>query len=167
MILVTVGTNEAKFDRLLEAIGRRPDGEAVVVQHGPSSIRPPGAVCFDFLPYDSLLEYARAARLIIAHAGAGSILMAAHAGKRPIVMARLQRYGEAVDDHQLAFGQRLDDAGLVDLVQGGDDLWRLATQPTDRRRAVIQSGGLGSDLRAYLLQTLGPGRRALDGVAPG
>lgn len=161
MILVTVGTNEARFDRLLRAIGPGPDREAVVVQHGPSPIRPPGAVCFDFLPYDTLLGHARAARLVVAHAGAGSILMAAHAGKRPIVMARLQRYGEAVDDHQLAFARRLDDAGLADLVLEGDQLWRRVVDQTSSRRAAVQAGGLGPDLRAYLLQQLGPGRREL------
>jgi UDP-N-acetylglucosamine transferase subunit ALG13 len=167
MILVTVGTNEASFDRLLEAIGRGADGEAVVVQHGPSAIRPPGAVCVAFMPYESLFEHARAARIIIAHAGAGSILLAAHAGKRPIVMARLQRYGEAVDDHQLAFAQRLDDAGLVDLVHDGDDLWRMATDQTESRPATVEAGGLGTDLRAYLLRTLGPGTRRLSRNALG
>lgn len=167
MILVTVGTNEARFDRLLEAVGRGPNGEVVVVQHGPSSIRPPGALCFDFLPYENLFAYASAARLVVAHAGAGSILMAAHAGKRPIVMARLRRYGEAVDDHQLAFAQRLDDAGLVDLVSDGGKLWSLVTDETDRHRPTVRAGGLGSDLRAYLLQTLGQGRPGLAGDAPG
>jgi UDP-N-acetylglucosamine transferase subunit ALG13 len=167
MILVTVGTNEARFDRLLGAVGHGPDGEEVIVQHGPSPIRPPGALAFDFLPYEALLEYATAARHIVAHAGAGSILMAAQAGKRPIVMARLQRYGEAVDDHQLAFAQRLDDAGLVDLVSDPVELWPRITDRTDRQRPTVRAGGLGSDLRAYLLETLGPPRPELAGDAAG
>jgi UDP-N-acetylglucosamine transferase subunit ALG13 len=167
MILVTVGTNEARFDRLLRAIGRGPEGEEVIVQHGPSPVRPPGALAFDFLPYEALLEYASAARHIVAHAGAGSILMAAQAGKRPTVMARLQRYGEAVDDHQLAFAQRLDDAGLVDLVSNPDELWSRITDQRARPRPTVRAGGLGSDLRAYLLRTLGPTRSELADGAPG
>jgi UDP-N-acetylglucosamine transferase subunit ALG13 len=167
MILVTVGTNEARFDRLLEAVGRGPEGEELIVQHGPSPIRPPGALAFDFLPYEVMLEYAAAARHVVAHAGAGSILMAAQVGKRPIVMARLQRYREAVDDHQLTFAHRLDDAGLVDLVSDRIELWSRITDQTDRQRPTVRAGGLGSDLRAYLRRTLGEEPRELRGDAAG
>ena len=122
MILVTVGTNEVPFDRLLKAVGDRPSGEEMVVQHGPSAVRPVGAECCDFVSYGRLVEYAQAARVVVAHAGAGSILMAVHAGKRPIVMPRLRRYREAVDDHQLPLARRMREIGLVELVEDAEDL---------------------------------------------
>ena len=43
-------------------------------------------------------------------------------GKRPVVVPRLRRFGEAVDDHQVALGRRLDAAGLVTLVESADDV---------------------------------------------
>ena len=82
--------------------------------------------------------------------------MAAHAGKRPIVMPRLQRYGEAVDDHQLGFARRLAEAGVLELAHDGEELRRLIADRADRRCATVQASDLGSDLRSYLVETLGP-----------
>ena len=38
VIFVTVGTNEAPFDRLLQAVGTLSTDEEIVVQHGSSAI---------------------------------------------------------------------------------------------------------------------------------
>ena len=101
MIFVTVGTNEARFDRLLQAFQPSPPDEELLVQHGPSGVRPPGATCVDYLPYDELVATVRRARVVVTHAGVGSIMTALANGKRPIVVPRLRRFDEAVDDHQL------------------------------------------------------------------
>jgi UDP-N-acetylglucosamine transferase subunit ALG13 len=122
MILVTVGTNEARFDRLLLALEAIDFDEDVVVQHGPSPIRPAGAECFEFLPFERLVDHMRAARVVVTHAGVGSVMTALSVGKRPIVMARLRRFQEAVDDHQLAFARNAHRAGLVTLVDDVDGL---------------------------------------------
>ena len=117
MIFVTVGTNEARFDRLLAALDGLPNGTELVVQHGPSSIRPAGATCRDYLSFEEMVEQMGRARAVVTHAGVGSVLTALLNGTRPIVVPRLQRYGEAVDDHQLEFGRRAESAGLVTLVE--------------------------------------------------
>jgi UDP-N-acetylglucosamine transferase subunit ALG13 len=122
-VLVTVGTNEAPFDRLLKAVsGLDLGGERVIVQHGASSVRPAGSECVDFLPFDELDDLARAARVVVCHAGIGSVAVALAHGRRPIVVPRLHRHGEAVDDHQAFFARRLEAAGLATVV---DDLDRL------------------------------------------
>ncbi len=123
MIFVSVGTNEARFDRLLQAVDELGAHEEVVVQHGPSPVRPRGATCVDYLSFEQMTEHFRRARVVVLHAGVGSVLAALASGVRPVVVPRLKRYGEAVDDHQLGFGLRLHDEGLVELVQ---DLGRLA-----------------------------------------
>ncbi|MGH7359776.1 MAG: glycosyltransferase, partial [Candidatus Rokuibacteriota bacterium] len=74
MILVTVGTNEARFDRLLEALEGLPAGTELFVQHGPSPVRPPGARCTDYLAFDELAEQVKAADAVVTHAGVGSVL---------------------------------------------------------------------------------------------
>ena len=71
MIFVTVGTNEARFDRLLAAVDELPDGTDLFVQHGPSSIRPAGATCADYLSFDEMVEKMRQARAVVTHAGVG------------------------------------------------------------------------------------------------
>src|SRR6187551_2504373 len=54
MIVVSVGTNEARFDRLLEWLSDLELEDDLVVQHGPSTVRPPGSRCVPYLPYEDL-----------------------------------------------------------------------------------------------------------------
>jgi beta-1,4-N-acetylglucosaminyltransferase len=153
VIFVTVGTNEARFDRLLEAVQALSTSEEIVVQHGSSTIVPANATrAYDFLLFGDLVREMREARVVLTHAGIGSIMTALSCGKRPIVAARLVAHREAVDDHQLPVARRLETAGLVTLVE---DLSRL-------EEAVARAGAevelelgaderLVSDLRDYVL----------------
>lgn len=156
MILVTVGTNEARFDRLLEALAGLPDGKELFVQHGPSPIRPAGATCTEYLAFEELAERVREADAVVTHAGVGSILTALLNGARPIVVPRLQRYGEAVDDHQLDFGRRAADACLVTLVEDVAELpaavARLQASPPQPPRPDER---LITDLRSFLAGAVG------------
>lgn len=115
MIFVTIGTSEP-FDRLIAAL---PDdaSEELVVQCGQSSMRPAGAEVHEYLSYDELVTLVRRARVVVCHAGVGTILTALANGRRPIVVPRLARHGEAVDDHQVALARRLADVGLVLLAE--------------------------------------------------
>jgi UDP-N-acetylglucosamine transferase subunit ALG13 len=117
VIFVSVGTNEARFDRLLQAVETLDAPDGLVVQHGPSPVRPRGATCVDYLSFEEMTEHIRSARVLIMHAGVGSILAALGNGVRPVVVPRLKRFGEAVDDHQVAYGRRLHEEGLVELVE--------------------------------------------------
>ena len=120
-VVVTVGTNEAPFDRLVEAATRLTD-EPVMVQHGSSRVRPRGAECVDYLAFGEFDALVASARVIVTHAGIGSIAAALAHGRRPVVVPRLHRHGEAVDDHQVSFARRLEDAGLVTVVEDLDRL---------------------------------------------
>lgn len=128
MIFVTVGTNEARFDRLLAALDALPGGEELVVQHGPSPLRPAGAACVDFLPFGGLVEHVRRARVVITHAGVGSIMVCLANERRPLVMPRLRAQGEAVDDHQVGLAERLERAGLVRMISDGAGLALAAAE---------------------------------------
>jgi UDP-N-acetylglucosamine transferase subunit ALG13 len=117
VIFVTVGTLHYPFDRLLHAVAELPGGEEVVVQcaapwHASDRVR-----WIRDLPYDELVAHMRDARVVVSHAGVGSVLTALRIGRRPVVVPRLERYGEAVDDHQLAFGRKLAELGHVVLVE--------------------------------------------------
>lgn len=151
MIFVSVGTNEARFDRLLEAVATLDASEETVVQHGPSPVRPPGATCVDYLSFEEMTEHLRTARVSVLHAGVGSVLAALAQGVRPVVVCRLKRFGEAVDDHQLGFARRLHGEGLVELVEDLDRL-SAAVARHDRRfaGAVGVEGRLVEELRTYI-----------------
>ena len=158
MILVTVGTNEARFDRLLEALAALPAGTDLFVQHGPSPVRPPGATCTDYLAFDELAERVKAADAVVTHAGVGSVLTALLNGTRPVVVPRLQRFGEAVDDHQVQFGRRAAAAGLVTLVEDTGELAaaiaRVQASPPEPPRPDER---LLEDLRGFLADAVGRG----------
>ena len=128
MIFVTVGTNEARFDRLLQAVESFDDSDELVVQHGPSPVRPRGATCVDFLSFEEMIDHIRRARVLIMHAGVGSVLAALGNGARPLVVPRLKRFDEAVDDHQVAFGRRLHEEGLVEFVEDPAELVAAAAR---------------------------------------
>jgi UDP-N-acetylglucosamine transferase subunit ALG13 len=49
-------------------------------------------------------------------------MLASTLGKRPIVVPRRKQFGEHVDDHQLAFTQRIARDGAILLAQSDDEL---------------------------------------------
>jgi UDP-N-acetylglucosamine transferase subunit ALG13 len=116
MIVVTIGTNEQAFDRLIRA-ARSLERDDLLVQYGSSREAHGRGDWVEFLTFDELSEKARAASAVVCHAGVGSIMMARRCGHRPIVMARRHHLGEAVDDHQLVLGHRLARSGIVTLVE--------------------------------------------------
>jgi UDP-N-acetylglucosamine transferase subunit ALG13 len=151
MIFVTIGTSEP-FDRLLLALDSLPSGEELVVQSGTSRVAP-GVDAVDFLSYEEVVENVKNARVVITHAGAGSVMTCLAQGKRPVVVPRLRAHGETADDHQLAFARRLSEAGLATLVEDVDAL-AGALDAENGVTAVNGSGGLIADLRDYLTEAV-------------
>jgi beta-1,4-N-acetylglucosaminyltransferase len=158
VIFVTVGTNEAAFDRLIVALDRIPPGEEVFAQCGSSAHRPARATCVDFLPFEELTDLVRRARIVVTHAGAGSTMVALANGKQPIVVPRLRRYGEAVDDHQLHFARRLAESGLVTMAEDPDNLVDAlrTVEPTASGTSIVADERLVQELRRMIADALGP-----------
>jgi UDP-N-acetylglucosamine transferase subunit ALG13 len=147
-VLVTVGTNEAPFDRLVRAAARL-DGEPVTVQHGASKLRPHGAHCVDYLAFEEFDALGSSARVVVTHAGIGSVAAALAHGRRPVVVPPLARFGEAVDDHQVSFARRLEQANLVTVVEDLDEL--PAVVATSNHRATPMAGpDLSVEIRSVL-----------------
>ena len=156
MIFVSVGTHEAPFDRLLRAVDELRLDEQIVIQHGPSLIRSASAVESEFLSFDEVVDYIRQARAVVMHAGVGSVMISLANGKRPIVMPRMHRYGEHVDDHQLELARRLEANGLVTVVEDAAALAESLARPTEPPGRMSGIPWLGTDLREYLAEQLGP-----------
>lgn len=150
MILVTVGTH-LPFERLTRsaaAIATATD-ERVVVQvggeQGEPSIERLGVV-----PFEELVALVRSARVVVTHAGVGSIITCLRNGKTPIVVPRRARFGEAADDHQVAFSRRLAEAGMVELVEDPADLGAAVASHRASSGLPTPSNRLVQELRAYL-----------------
>lgn len=109
MIFVTIGTHNRGFERLVRAADALAEliDEPVLIQRGSAEYLPIRAEHFRFTDGLKIEELARAARVIISHAAAGSILMALRLQKPLVVAARLQSLGECVDDHQIQLARAL------------------------------------------------------------
>jgi UDP-N-acetylglucosamine transferase subunit ALG13 len=156
VILVSVGTNERPFDRLVAAAGALVGSEQVIVQHGASKLRPPMADCREFMPFEEIEELIAGSRAFICHAGVGSVGVALRLGRRPIVVARRHVLGEAVDDHQLPFAERLGRAGLVQVVDDVPGLVRaLRGEARTTPWLAAKATPLALELRDYLEREAG------------
>ena len=116
MILVTVG-GQLPFDRLVHTVDRWASDRQrtdVFAQIGKSS-SPPNHVQWERLlsPPDFQAK-ARESKVIIAHAGVGSILTALDLRKPIVVLPRRAHLGEHRNDHQWATVKHLSqDVGII------------------------------------------------------
>ncbi|WP_017542240.1 glycosyltransferase [Nocardiopsis prasina] len=114
-VVVSLGTDHHSFDRLVRWIddyARRNPDLSVLVQHGHSRA-PERASGTPFLSGEELSETMRSASVVVTHGGPGTITQARTAGHLPVVVARDPELDEHVDEHQLLFVRRVEDAGRV------------------------------------------------------
>ena len=149
MIFVTVGTAAHPFSRLVTAADELARaGERVVVQYGTSAVRPTTATGFDFAPATTVERYVADARVVVCHAGIGSVAACLRYGKKPILVARRRALGEQIDDHQVAFADRLVELELATAV---DDLSELSEAVARAGDLVAAETGLSKTLAEELI----------------
>ena len=123
MILVTIGLMYG-FDRLIkemdEIAGRV--GEEVIMQIGETTYEPKNARYFRFASKEEMDGLYVDARVVVCHAGVGSILTALEYGKPVIAVPRRKKYGEHIDDHQLDISGELEKQGRITVVCDVGDL---------------------------------------------
>ncbi|WP_083483501.1 glycosyltransferase [Litoreibacter arenae] len=156
MIFVTVGT-QLPFPRLIDhMIGySQRSGERVVLQtgdtadwHGMESYRSLSAPQFE--------AFVNEARVIVSHAGIGSILAAKSASRPLILLPRRAKLGEHRNDHQLATAAAFKDRAGLRVAWEVDELDNLLAhgieEPTTERNPRYD--GLAARLRDFVS---GPG----------
>ncbi len=117
MILVTLGTNDKPFDRLIQAVEKAvKDGliqEEVVVQSGFTKYESDAVKIFPYIDRDQFAAYMNQCDLVICHGGAGTIFTALSLGKTVLAAARRQAYGEHVNDHQTQLLEAFEKDGYL------------------------------------------------------
>ncbi len=116
MILVTVGTEQFPFNRLMEWIeGLLEYGaikEEIVVQAGSCTVTPNNTTCHTVLPEHQFKELVKSSRVVISHCGEGSYLLFSQLQVPFVLVPRSARFGEHVDDHQVEMANALADLGM-------------------------------------------------------
>ena len=166
MIFLTVGT-QGPFERLIKAMddwcGETGRGGDVFGQIGTplgETHRPGHFEWVERVTPDEFNRRFQAAKLIVSHAGMGSVISALQAGKQIVIMPRSARLREHRNEHQLATMRQmasrpgvhaaeteaaLPDA-LVQALNAADDVNSPAIAPfaergfTDALRAFMQHG---------------------------
>lgn len=125
MIFVTVGT-QLPFDRLLKAVDEwaraNQCDERIIAQVGPSDFVSPRMEISQFVSPSDLKETVRSCRLVVSHAGIGSILTALTYQTPIIIVPRLASLGEHRNDHQVATVDRFGDRAGVAVASSGEQL---------------------------------------------
>ena len=132
MIFGVVGTHEARMDRLVRTLdgwaATHPD-ETVVLQAGSAAGEVRHATAVAYASEEQIQQWLNEADLVVTHGGPSLLLALVDRGKRPIVMPRERRYGEHVDDHQVAFARFLAGRHLIVLVRTPAELLRALEHP--------------------------------------
>ena len=119
------------FDRLirmLDEIAPQLD-EEIVAQVNGSGYLPRHINTIDLLPPDEFDRLFSSARLIVAHAGIGTIITAMQQQKPVIIFPRIAALGEHRNEHQLATAAKMKEAEWVYVANTKEELAELLQRP--------------------------------------
>lgn len=127
MILVTLGTQDKKFTRLLDSIQKlineKKIKDKVVVQAGyTKDYKSNDMEIFDLIPIDEFDKLIEKCDVLITHGGVGSIITGLKNNKKVIAAARLKQYGEHTNDHQLQIIENFANEGYLLALNNFDEL---------------------------------------------
>lgn len=126
MIFVVLGTWEMPFTRPLieieDAARQRLITQPIVVQSGNTIYTSQYMQLVPFFEKEELERMYEQATLVICQAGVGSIMLGLRKKKRIIAIARLAKYDEHIDDHQLEILDVFSKSGAVLPWRGTGDL---------------------------------------------
>ncbi len=107
MIFFTLGTQKFQMNRLVQAaddLAKKLD-EEIFVQTGHSGYTPVNCGHTQFMNEADYNNRIKNCRILVTHAGVGTIISGLTAGKPVIVVPRLKKFNEHVDDHQLQIAE--------------------------------------------------------------
>ena len=126
MILVTLGTQDKPFNRILEMIQELIDekviDDEVIVQAGCTKFKSNDMKIFDLIPMEEFEELMKKCDMLITHGGVGSICSGLNNNKKVIAIARLAKFGEHVNDHQEQIIYNFNKEGYILGVSNKDEL---------------------------------------------
>lgn len=126
MIFCTIGT-QAPFDRFVKIVDEvaKALDEEVVVQAFKDKYEPKNVKMVQFLAPDEFNKLFSEARMIVAHAGMGTIISAMQQDKPIVVFPRIAALGEHRNEHQMATAKQMEKMSYVHVAYDEDTLRKL------------------------------------------
>lgn len=129
MILVTLGTQDKSFVRLLNALENQIETgliqDEIIVQSGYTKFESKHMKLIPYFSQDELDQYRKNADCIITHGGVGSILDGCRYDKKIIGVARLKQYKEHINDHQVEICEQFSQDGYILFARNLEDIPQL------------------------------------------
>lgn len=135
MIFVTVGTSDFDFIRLVKFMDESAKNirEEIIIQKGKTNYKTKNCKGFDFIEDKKYHKYMQNARIIITHAGVGSILTCLKYNKKPVIVPRLKKYGEHIDNHQIEIAKKFSEKFYLEVIENVNKLKSIIKVRKNRR----------------------------------
>ena len=135
MILVTLGTQDKQFVRLLDIVQEQIDlgniKDKVIVQAGCTKYESKDMEIFSLIDRDKFGDMIKQCDILITHGGVGSIITGLNNNKKVIVVPRLAKYKEHINDHQMQITDNFSKGGYILPLYENDDLGIVNTNIND------------------------------------
>lgn len=130
MIFLTLGT-QLPFDRLVEAldIAAASHDEDIIAQTCNGIYKPKNFSTIEIMDPATFDETLSQARIVISHAGIGTLLTGLKYQKPLVVMARLAELNEHRNDHQLATVEEIKNISGVYVAKTAEDISNYIGNP--------------------------------------
>ena len=155
MIFVTIGNSTWNFTRLvkeIDSIAGKID-EEIIMQIGHTEYEPKNTRYFKFISKEKIEKLYESARVVISHAGIGSIISASRHNKPIILVPRRKKYGEHFDDHQVEIAGEMEKEGRITVVHDVEELEAVLTNVSAGSVAKVEKDDrLVRELKDYLYQ---------------
>ena len=126
MILVVLGTQDKRFERLLKVVEQAIEAgwikEEVMVQAGCTTFESSKMNIVDYVDMSTFEQWMTQCRLLITHGGVGTIMSALRQKKPVIACPRLAKYGEHHNDHQCEIIETFYEKGYLIPLRDGQSL---------------------------------------------
>ena len=132
MLLVTMGTQKRKCERIVNAVINAGIKDKIVVQayYTPKE-EYDNVEFYEFISYDLMEQLLDEADVVVT-SGTGSIFRALNKGAKVIIFPRLGRYDEAIDDHGLDM-KILKEQGYAEFVEEAEDFKDIYNQTLNKK----------------------------------
>lgn len=141
MLLMTVGTQKFRFDRLLRKMDTLIEQgiikDKVIAQIGYSNYHPLYYSYTDFISEKEFNILIEKSDILITHGGVGTVIKGLLCKKRVIIVPRKKEYGEHIDNHQFEIGEEFSKRGYTVLCKDIEELAEKIEEVSKREFSVF------------------------------
>ena len=152
MIFVTLGTQDKQFERLPKAVEKLNINEEIIMQVGSTNFKTDkeNIKVYKYIEPDLFKKYMEDASQIITHAGVGTMVQGLLLHKKMIVAARLKKYKEHVNDHQMQILETFSSSGYILPLYNFDDLGDLIKKEFIPKSFVSNNNRFNNNLESEI-----------------